>query len=139
MTSVGDVSIGLIASLVVCTVLYISVALVLLGMEKYTVFGSNSEAVNAPVAYALRHLGASKVFQSVIIIGALMGMISSLLVFQYGQTRIWFAMSRDGLLPKLFSVVHKVHNTPHVSTWIAGLFVGIPAGLFSISEAADLS
>ena len=134
-----DMPIGIIASLVVCTVLYISVALVLLGMEKYTVFGSNSEAVNAPVAYALRHLGASKVFQSVIIIGALMGMISSLLVFQYGQTRIWFAMSRDGLLPKLFSVVHTKYKTPHWSTWIAGAAVGIPAGLFSISEAADLS
>jgi APA family basic amino acid/polyamine antiporter len=134
-----DMPIGIIASLVVCTVLYISVALVLLGMERYGVFGSNPDAVNAPVAYALRHLGASRVFQSVIIIGALMGMISSLLVFQYGQTRIWFAMSRDGLLPKLFSAVHPRFKTPHWSTWIAGAVVGVPAGLFSISEAADLS
>jgi APA family basic amino acid/polyamine antiporter len=72
-------------------------------------------------------------------LGAIMGMISSLLVFQYGQTRIWFAMSRDGLLPKFFSRVHPVHKTPHVSTWIAGLFVGIPAGLLDIGTLADLA
>jgi APA family basic amino acid/polyamine antiporter len=121
-------------------VLYIGVALVLLGMMKYNTFASgNSEAANAPVAYALAHLGANRWFQAVIVIGALMGMISSLLVFQYGQTRIWFAMSRDGLLPKLFSAVHPKFKTPHWSTWIAGAAVGIPAGIFGISEAADLS
>jgi APA family basic amino acid/polyamine antiporter len=109
-------------------------------MMKYPTFaGSNAEAANAPVAYALSHLGANRWFQAVIVIGAMMGMISSLLVFQYGQTRIWFAMSRDGLLPKLFSAVHPKFKTPHWSTWIAGAVVGIPAGLFSISEAADLS
>src|SRR5215471_16846352 len=135
-----DIPFGIIASLVVCTVLYIGVAMVLLGMMKYSTFaGSNAEAANAPVAYALSHLGANRWFQAVIVIGALMGMISSLLVFQYGQTRIWFAMSRDGLLPKLFSAVHPKFKTPHWSTWIAGAVVGIPAGLFSISEAADLS
>ncbi|HET6936785.1 MAG TPA: amino acid permease, partial [Candidatus Angelobacter sp.] len=135
-----DIPFGIIVSLIVCTVLYIGVALVLLGMMKYSTFsGANADAANAPVAYALKQLGANRVFQSVIIIGALMGMISSLLVFQYGQTRIWFAMSRDGLLPKLFSAVHPKFKTPHWSTWIAGAAVGIPAGLFSISEAADLS
>jgi APA family basic amino acid/polyamine antiporter len=135
-----DIPFGIIASLIVCTVLYIGVALVLLGMMKYSTFASgNTEAANAPVAYALAHLGANKWFQAVIVIGALMGMISSLLVFQYGQTRIWFAMSRDGLLPKLFSTVHPKFKTPHWSTWIAGAAVGIPAGIFGISEAADLS
>jgi basic amino acid/polyamine antiporter, APA family len=135
-----DIPIGIIASLVVCTILYIGVALVLLGMLKYTTFaGNNAEAVNAPVAYALSHLGANRWFQSVIVIGALMGMISSLLVFQYGQTRIWFAMSRDGLLPKLFSTLSVKFKTPHWSTWIAGAAVGIPAGLVDIGEAADLS
>ena len=59
-----------------------------------------------PVIYALKQLGASRFFQAMIVVGALMGMISSLLVFQYGQTRIWFAMSRDGLMPKLFSALH---------------------------------
>jgi APA family basic amino acid/polyamine antiporter len=68
-----------------------------------------------------------------------MGMISSLLVFQYGQARIWYAMSRDGLFPKLFSAVHPKFKTPHWSTWIAGFAVGIPAGIFAVSEAADLT
>ena len=135
-----DMPFGIIVSLIVCTVLYVGVALVLLGMMKYSTFsGSNPEAVNAPVAYALSALGAKPVFRTIIIIGALMGMISSLLVFQYGQTRIWFAMSRDGLLPKFFSAVHPRFKTPHWSTWIAGAAVGLPAGLVDIGEAADLS
>src|SRR6516225_4467170 len=135
-----DIPFGIIASLVVCTALYIGVALVLLGMMKYPTFGgSNTEAANAPVAYALSHLGANRWFQAVIVIGAMMGMISSLLVFQYGQTRIWFAMSRDGLLPGFFSTLHKTFKTPHWSTWIAGAAVGIPAGFVDIGEAADLS
>jgi len=75
----------------------------------------------------------------VIVIGALMGMISSILVFQYGQARIWYAMSRDRLLPKLFSVVHPKFKTPHWSTWIACFAVGIPAGLVDIGTAADLA
>jgi TM2 domain-containing membrane protein YozV len=66
-------------------------------------------------------------------------MISSLLVFQYGQTRIWFAMSRDGLLPRFFSTLHTRFKTPHWSTWIAGFLVGIPAGIVDIGQAADLS
>jgi len=66
-------------------------------------------------------------------------MISSLLVFQYGQARIWYAMSRDGLLPKLFSAVHPRFKTPHISTWIACFAVGIPAGLVDIGDAADLA
>ena len=135
-----DIPFGIIASLIVCTVLYVGVALVLVGMMKYSTFaGSNAEASNAPVAYALAHLGASRTFQTVIIIGALMGMISSLLVFQYGQTRIWFAMSRDGLLPKFFSTLHSRFKTPHWSTWIAGAAVGLPAAFFDVGEAADLS
>ncbi|HWZ43043.1 MAG TPA: amino acid permease [Candidatus Saccharimonadales bacterium] len=133
-----DIPFGIIASLIVCTVLYVGVAIVLLGMMRYSTFASG-EAANAPVAYALAHLGTSRVFQSIIIIGALMGMISSLLVFQYGQTRIWFAMSRDGLLPKIFSAVHARFKTPHWSTWIAGAAVGLPAGLVDIGDAADLS
>ena len=135
-----DIPIGIIASLVVCTVLYIGVALVLLGMMKYTVFnGSDPDAANAPVAYALKQLGARTGFRDVIVIGALMGMISSLLVFQYGQTRIWFAMSRDGLLPKIFSALHPRFKTPHWSTWIAGIAVGLPAALVDVPDAADLS
>lgn len=133
-----DIPFGIIASLAVCTVLYVGVALVLLGMMKYSTFASG-EAADAPVAYALKTLGAHPVFQTVIVVGALMGMLSSLLVFQYGQTRIWFAMSRDGLLPRLFSAVHPRFQTPHWSSWIAGAAVGIPAGLVDIGDAADLS
>lgn len=133
-----DIPFGIIASLIVCTVLYVGVALVLLGMMKYTTFVSG-EAANAPVAYALQQLGTKPIYRSVIIIGALTGMLSSLLVFQYGQTRVWFAMSRDGLLPKLFSVVHPKFKTPHWSTWIAGFAVGLPAAFVDIGDAADLS
>jgi basic amino acid/polyamine antiporter, APA family len=133
-----DIPFGIIASLIVCTVLYVGVALVLLGMMRYDVFGSGP-AKDAPVAYALHALGAKPLWQAVIVVGALMGMISSLLVFQYGQTRIWFAMSRDGLLPQVFSALHKQFKTPYWSTWIAGALVGIPAGIVDIGEAADLS
>ena len=133
-----DMPIGIIASLVVCAVLYVGVALVLLGMMRYTEFGSGP-AADAPVAYALKVLGAHPFFIAVIVIGALTGMVSSILVFQYGQARIWFAMSRDRLLPGIFSAVHPRFKTPHCSTWIAGAVVGIPAGLFDIGDAADLS
>jgi len=133
-----DIPFGIIASLIICTVLYVGVAIVLLGMMKYTAFISG-DAANAPVAYALQMLGARPAFRVIIIVGALMGMISSLLVFQYGQTRIWFAMSRDGLLPRIFSAVHKRYKTPHWSCWIAGAVVGIPAGIVDIGDAADLS
>jgi APA family basic amino acid/polyamine antiporter len=133
-----DMPIGIIASLVVCAVLYVGVALVLLGMMKYTAFASGP-AADAPVAYALKTLGAHPFFLAVIVVGAMTGMVSSILVCQYGQARIWFAMSRDRLLPDLFSRVHARFKTPHWSTWIAGAAVGIPAGLFDIGDAADLS
>ena len=133
-----DLPIGIIGSLIICTVLYVGVSIVLLGMMRYQTFVSGP-AADAPVAYALEHLGASRLSQSVIVVGALMGMISSLLVYQYGQARIWYAMSRDGLFPKAFSKVHQRFKTPHVSTWVAGFAVGLPAGIFAISDAADLS
>jgi len=133
-----DLPFGIIVSLIICTVLYVGVAVVLLGMMKYTTFASG-QAAEAPVAYALKELGARPLFRSVIVVGALMGMISSLLVFQYGQARIWYAMSRDGLLPKLFSAVHQRFKTPYWSTWIACFAVGIPAGFVDIGDAADLT
>jgi basic amino acid/polyamine antiporter, APA family len=74
-----------------------------------------------------------------VLIGALLGMISSLLVFQLGQARVWFAMSRDGLLPRVFSRVHPKFRTPDFSTIVAGFLVGIPAGLLDIGTLADLS
>ena len=71
--------------------------------------------------------------------GALFGIVSSLMVYQYGQTRIWFAMSRDGLLPAIFSRVHPRYQTPFASTWIAALVVGIPVGIWDIGTFADLA
>jgi APA family basic amino acid/polyamine antiporter len=109
------------------------VALVLTGVAKYDTLNNDS-----PVAIALKNLGYNRL-RLVVTFGALMGMISSLLVYQYGQARVWFAMSRDGLLPKLFSKVHKRFQTPHVSTWIACFVVGLPAGIWDIDTFAELS
>lgn len=132
-----DMPIGIIVSLIVCAVLYVAVSLVLLGMMRYSTFASGP-AADAPVAFALTALGAHPLLLAVIVIGAMTGMVSSILVNQYGQTRIWFAMSRDRLLPDLFSAVHPRFHTPHWSTWVAGAAVGIPAGLIDIGDAADL-
>jgi APA family basic amino acid/polyamine antiporter len=128
-----DLPVGIIATLIVCTILYGSVALVLTGIAKYETLNNDS-----PVAFALKALGYNRL-RLVVTFGALMGMISSLLVYQYGQARIWFAMSRDGLLPRMFSRVHKIFKTPDVSTWIAGFVVGIPAGIWDIDTFAELS
>jgi len=128
-----DLPIGIIATLIVCAALYIAVALVLTGIKPWQTLNSA-----APVADALKELGMNRI-RGWVNVGALVGMISSLMVFQYGQARIWFAMSRDGLLPKAFAKVHSRYRTPHVSTWIAGLVVGIPAGIWDIGTFADLS
>ena len=128
-----DVPFGIIASLIVCAILYCAVAIVLTGIENWR-FLNNA----APVANAL-HLIRLYHVERWVTVGALMGMLSSLLVYQLGQARVWFAMSRDGLLPRVFSSVHPRYRTPHVSTWLAGLFVAIPAGLFDIGTLAELS
>jgi basic amino acid/polyamine antiporter, APA family len=130
-----DVPIGIIATLLICTVLYVAVVVVYTGVEKW-----NSDITNtaAPVVNLLRKLNKPWV-RIVVLFGAMLGMISSLLVFQLGQARVWFAMSRDGLLPRLFSHVHPKFRTPDTATWIAGVVVGVPAGLFDIGTFADLS
>ncbi len=128
-----DMPWGIFGTLVICAFLYGSVALVLTGIADWKTLNND-----APVANALKAIGFNRL-RLVVTAGALMGMLSSLLVFQYGQARIWFAMSRDRLLPRLFSRVHPRFQTPHVSTWLAGFLVGIPAGIFDISWFADLS
>jgi APA family basic amino acid/polyamine antiporter len=128
-----DLPFGIIATLIICTILYASVSLVLTGIMRYDQLGND-----APVANALKALGYNRL-RIIVTTGALMGMLSSLLVYQYGQARVWFAMSRDRLLPAMFSAVHKVYQTPYISTWIAGLFVGIPAGIWDIDTLAELS
>ena len=128
-----DMPIGIIGTLIICTVLYVAVALVLTGVQNWKTLNNA-----APVANALKALGMDGLRRWVTV-GALTGMLSSLLVFQYGQARVWFAMSRDRLLPAFFSRVHPVHKTPHISTWVAGLAVGIPAGIWDVGTFADLS
>lgn len=128
-----DLPFGILMTLLVCTLLYVSVAVVLTGIANYKTLNNA-----APVANALKQLGLDHI-RGWVSLGALVGMVSSLLVYQYGQARIWFAMSRDGLLPPLFSRVHPRFRTPYVSTWMAGLAVGLPAGVWDIGVFADLS
>ena len=129
-----DLPIGIIATLLVCTVLYVAVVVVLTGMVRWESLIDDA----APVVNTMRKLNMYGV-RLAVLIGAMMGMISSLLVFQLGQARVWFAMSRDGLLPKMFGFVHPRFRTPSTATWIAGFLVGLPAGLFDIGTFADLS
>jgi basic amino acid/polyamine antiporter, APA family len=129
-----DLPIGIIATLIICTVLYIAVVVVLTGLVPWQSLLDDA----APIVNTMKKLHFGNV-RLIVLLGALMGMISSLLVFQLGQARVWFAMSRDGLLPNIFSRVHKTYRTPDFSTWVAGFLVGIPAGLLDIGTLADLS
>lgn len=128
-----DMPFGLLMTLILTTVLYVVVAVVLTGIVHYKTLDPD-----APVASALNQLGLVGMSRWVSI-GAVCGMASSLLVYQLGQARIWFAMSRDRLLPGVFSAVHPRFRTPHISTWIAGFAVAIPSGLWDIGELAELS
>ena len=130
-----DLPIGIIASLAVCTVLYIVVAAVLTGMVPW-----NHIDIHAPIAAALRYVQnplADKA-AGIVALGAVAGLTSVLLVMQLGATRIMFAMSRDKLLPSVFSKVHKKFNTPHVVTVISGLFVAIGTIFLDLDAAAKL-
>jgi APA family basic amino acid/polyamine antiporter len=128
-----DLPFGIIVSLIVCTLLYVSVSLVLTGIANYTTLNSA-----APVADALKKLGYDRI-RWWVSLGAVTGMVSTLMVMQYGQARIWFAMSRDRLLPDIFSRVHASFRTPHISTWVAGVLVGVPAGILDIGTLAELT
>jgi len=124
---------GILITLGACALLYAGVALVLTGIVRWDTLNND-----APVANALKAVGLNRL-RFVVTTGALLGMISSVLVGQYGQGRIWFAMSRDRLLPGIFSRVHPKHNTPHIATWIAGICVAIPAGVWDIGTFGDLT
>src|SRR4051812_31691142 len=136
-----DIPIGIIATLVVCTILYVGVAVTLTGLVPWRSMVDDA----APVVNALKKLsilpgaGSLRWIRLAVLFGAMMGMISSILVFQLGQARVWFSMSRDRLLPTLFSNVHPRFRTPAFSTWVAGIVVGVPAGLIDIGTASDLS
>ena len=128
-----DLPLGIMITLVACAALYASVALVLTGIAHWSTLAND-----APVANALKALGYNRI-RLIVTLGALLGMTSSMLVGQYGQARIWFAMSRDRLLPAMFSRVHTRYQTPHLSTWVAGVLVAIPAGIWDIGTLADLT
>jgi len=136
-----DVPIGIIATLIVCTILYIGVAATLTGMVPWqSVAGDGAPVVNALQRVALTH-GAHRLHwvRLAVLFGAILGMISSILVGQYGQARIWFAMSRDRMLPDKFSSIHPRFRTPAFATIVAGVLVAIPAGLFDVGTLAEMS
>jgi basic amino acid/polyamine antiporter, APA family len=137
-----DVPIGIIATLIVCTILYVGVAVVLTGLVPWqSVAGDAAPVVNGlkRVAETEPHGHSLHWVRLAVLIGALVGMVSSILVFQLGQARVWFAMSRDRLLPDVFSRVHPKFRTPAFATWVAGILVAIPAGLFDVGTFAEMS
>jgi len=136
-----DVPIGILATLVVCTILYIGVAMVLTGIVPWqSVAGDGAPVVNALKRVALLPGGHRLHWvRLAVLVGALVGMVSSILVFQLGQARVWFAMSRDRLLPDVFSKVHPRFRTPAFATWVAGVLVAIPAGMFDVGTFAEMS
>lgn len=115
-----DLPRGMIYSLIICTVVYIILALVLTGMVSYKLLG-----VSDPLA-EIFHLKGVKWMLFIVSIAAVVAMTSVMLVFQMGQPRIWMTMSRDGLLPKRFSSIHPKYKTPGFATIITGLVVGLP-------------
>ncbi len=127
-----DLPIGIIGSLIICTILYIAVSLVLTGIVSYKEL-NNAE----PLASALRANG-SNIGSALVATGAITGMTSVLLVLMYGQSRIAFVMSRDGLFPSIFSKLHKKFNTPHVSSIFVALAVAITSGFTPIRTMSHL-
>jgi APA family basic amino acid/polyamine antiporter len=128
-----DMPIGILASLAVCTVLYVAVAAVLTGMVHYSELNSP-----APVALALDRHPELGWLSGWIKLGAIAGMTSVMLVMVLGQPRIFYAMSRDGLLPPVFRKVHPTHRTPYVGTLITGTLAALIGGLFPVTILGEL-
>lgn len=127
-----DMPFGILLSLFICTLLYMGVAAVLTGIVPYAMLN-----VADPIAVAVDHIGLGW-FAFLIKIGAITGLTSVMLVLLYGQTRIFFTMSKDGLLPKALSKVHPKFQTPYVNTMIVSLVVALAAGVTPISLLGDL-
>lgn len=126
---------GMIFSLLICTVLYVALALVLTGMVSYTKL-----AVGDPLAFVFGPEGVNIPWISgIIAVSAIVAIATVLLVFQLGQPRLWMAMSRDGLLPKIFSSIHPRFRTPWFSTLLTGVMVAVPALFMNLTEVTDLS
>src|SRR5213595_1903126 len=127
-----DMPIGIIASLIICTLLYVLMSVILTGIKKYTVYTGDAAAV--ATAFASKPWA-----QALVSAGALAGTTSVLLVFQLGQPRIFMAMARDGLLPQYFAKIHPRFRTPHITTIWTGVVVGAVAMVTNIGELADLT
>jgi APA family basic amino acid/polyamine antiporter len=129
-----DMPIGLLASLGICTVLYIVVSLVLTGVVNYTQLN-----VSAPIAVAINSLGPSLSWLTFFIkVGAIAGLSSVILVMLLGQPRIFYTMSKDGLLPPVFSTVHPKFRTPWIAQIVTGAAAMLIAGLFPIGLLGEL-
>lgn len=127
-----DMPFGILGALIVCTILYMAVSLVLTGVTHYSTLN-----VADPMAVAVDAIGLGW-FSFIIKVGAIMGLSSVMLVLVYGQTRIFYTMSRDGLLPQLFCKVHPRFHTPYINTMLVGVCVAIAAGLTPIGVLGDL-
>lgn len=127
-----DLPRGMMWAIIICTVLYIIIALILTGMVKY-----DQLSVGDPLAFVFEKLNL-KWMSGIIAVSAVVAMASVLLVFQMGQPRIWMSMSRDGLLPKAFSRVHPKFKTPSFATIVTGFVVAIPALFLNLTMVTDL-
>ena len=128
-----DLPRAMVYSLIICTVLYVLVAIVLTGMVSY-----KQLQVGDPLAYVFKQVGLNKI-SYIISFSAVIATASVLLVFQLGQPRIWMSMSRDGLLPKAFSRIHPKYHTPSFSTIVTGFVVAVPALFLNLTEVTDLT
>jgi APA family basic amino acid/polyamine antiporter len=127
-----DMPIGIIASLIICTLLYVLMSVILTGIKHYMVYAGDAAAV--ATAFASKPWA-----RALVSAGALAGTTSVILVFQLGQPRIFMAMARDGLLPQYFARIHPRFRTPHITTIWTGVVVGVVAMLTDIGSLADLT
>jgi basic amino acid/polyamine antiporter, APA family len=136
-----DLPIGIIASLVICTIFYVVVAAVFTGMIPYQELVTRLSTEQAePLTMALEHVAPQATWASgIVAFGSVVAHTAVLLVFQLGQPRIFFSMARDGLLPPVFASVHPKFKTPHVTTILTGVLVGGFAAVMSIDEMVDLT
>ncbi|PKB20120.1 amino acid permease [Janthinobacterium sp. 64] len=128
-----DLPIGIIGSLAVCAVLYVVVSAIMTGIVPYQKF----LGVDHPVSLALQYAGENWI-AGFVDLGAILGMTTVILVMAFGQTRIIFAMSRDGLLPKRLSTVHPRFHTPFFATWLVGIVFGLIAATIPLNILAEL-
>jgi APA family basic amino acid/polyamine antiporter len=129
-----NLPIGILGGLAICTVIYIIIGAVLTGMVPYTELGKSAD----PLAFALKSTGMTSIAK-IVALGAVFSMAAVLLVFQYGQPRIFFAMARDGLLPHWASKVHGKYRTPYITTILTGVFVALWSLIGDAGETYDLT